>query len=151
MSDKIGYRTSTPLRRANGEPFRYFNSSPEVIRLAVMMYVRFPLSFRNAEDLVAERGIVVRPCASGRITSVQSSRPRSANAALNGDADAPTGGGAWTRSFVRINGKQCYVWRAVDHEGDVLVVFVVEARQGRRPKVSEADPEGHCRTNEIAG
>jgi len=37
-------------------PFRYFNSSPEVIRLAVMMYVRYPLSLRNVEDLLAERG-----------------------------------------------------------------------------------------------
>jgi putative transposase len=38
-------------------PFRYFNSSPEVIRLVVMMYVRFPLSLRNVEDLRAERGV----------------------------------------------------------------------------------------------
>ena len=38
-------------------PFRYFNSSPEVIRLVVLMYVRFPLSLRNVEDLLAERGI----------------------------------------------------------------------------------------------
>ena len=38
-------------------PFRYFNSSPEVIRLVVMMYVRYPLSLRNVEDLLTERGI----------------------------------------------------------------------------------------------
>lgn len=38
-------------------PFRYFNTSPEIIRLAVMMYVRFPLSLRNVEDLLHERGI----------------------------------------------------------------------------------------------
>ena len=38
-------------------PFRYFNSSPEVIRLVVMMYVRYPPSLRNVEDLLAERGI----------------------------------------------------------------------------------------------
>jgi hypothetical protein len=38
-------------------PFRYFNSSPEVIRLVVMMYIRFPLSLRNVEDLLSERGI----------------------------------------------------------------------------------------------
>jgi putative transposase len=36
---------------------RYFNSSPEVIRLVVMMYVRYPLSLRNVEHLLAERGI----------------------------------------------------------------------------------------------
>ena len=38
-------------------PFRCFNSSPEIIRLVVMMYVKFPLSLRNVEDLLAERGI----------------------------------------------------------------------------------------------
>jgi putative transposase len=39
--------------------FRYFRTSPEMIRLAVMMYIRFPLSFRNVEDLLHERGIEV--------------------------------------------------------------------------------------------
>ena len=38
-------------------PFRYFNSSPEVIRLAAMMYMRNPLSLRQVEDLLFERGI----------------------------------------------------------------------------------------------
>jgi len=38
-------------------PFRYFNSSPEIIRLTVMMYVRYPLSLRQVEDLLFERGI----------------------------------------------------------------------------------------------
>ena len=38
-------------------PFKRFNSSPEIIRLVVLMYVRFPLSLRNVEDLLAERGI----------------------------------------------------------------------------------------------
>ena len=38
-------------------PFRYFNSSPEVIRLAVMLYIRYPLSLRQVEDLLFERGI----------------------------------------------------------------------------------------------
>lgn len=38
-------------------PFRYYNSSPEIIRLAVMMYIRYPLSLRQVEDLLAERGI----------------------------------------------------------------------------------------------
>ena len=38
-------------------PFRYFNSSPEVIRLTVMLYIRYPLSLREFEDLLFERGI----------------------------------------------------------------------------------------------
>jgi len=41
----------------NSNPFRYFKTSPEIIRLAVMMYVRFPLSLRNVEDLLNDRGI----------------------------------------------------------------------------------------------
>ena len=40
-------------------PFRYFKTSPGIIRLAVMMYVRFPLSLRQVEDLLHERGIDV--------------------------------------------------------------------------------------------
>jgi len=39
------------------DPFRWFDSSPEVIRLVVLMYVRYPLSLRNVEDLLFERGI----------------------------------------------------------------------------------------------
>ena len=37
-------------------PFRYFHSSPELIRQVVMLYIRFPLSLRNVEDLLFERG-----------------------------------------------------------------------------------------------
>jgi putative transposase len=37
--------------------FRYFNTSPKIIRLAVMIYVRFPLSLRQVEGLLHERGV----------------------------------------------------------------------------------------------
>jgi hypothetical protein len=40
------------------DPFRYFNSSPEIIRLVLMMYVRFPPSLRNVEHLLFQRGIM---------------------------------------------------------------------------------------------
>jgi transposase-like protein len=44
------------------DPFRYFNNSPEIIRLAVMMYVKYPLSLRDVEDLLrghlAEIGVI---------------------------------------------------------------------------------------------
>ena len=52
-SGRVGNTSSTQT----SSPFRYFNSSPEVIRLVVMMYVRVPLSLRNVEDLLFERGI----------------------------------------------------------------------------------------------
>jgi putative transposase len=45
------------VTKAMSNPFRHFNSSPEVIRLVVMLYVRYPLPLRNVEDLLAERGI----------------------------------------------------------------------------------------------
>ena len=53
-------------------PFRYFNSSPEIIRLAVMMYIRFPLSLRQVEDLLSGRSFdicheTVRCCQTKRI------------------------------------------------------------------------------------
>jgi putative transposase len=42
---------------AKPSPFRYFKTSPEIIRLAEMIYVRFPLSLRKVEDLLHERGV----------------------------------------------------------------------------------------------
>ena len=39
--------------------FRYFKTSPEIIQLAVMLYVGFPPSLRNVEDLLDERGVYV--------------------------------------------------------------------------------------------
>jgi putative transposase len=41
----------------NKTPYPYFITSPEIIRLAVMMYIRFPLPPRNVEVLLHERGI----------------------------------------------------------------------------------------------
>ena len=98
-------------------PFRYFNSSPEVIRLAVMMYIRYPLSLRQVEDLLSERGIdicheTVRfwwnrfgPLFAAEI------RKRRSHSNWRWHLD---------EVFVRINGETHYLWRAVDHEGEVL-------------------------------
>ena len=41
------------------DPFKYFHSRPEIIHLAVMLYVRFPLSLGNVEDLLHERGVEI--------------------------------------------------------------------------------------------
>jgi len=40
-------------------PFRYFKTSPEIIQLAVTMYIRYPLTLRQVEDILHERGIDV--------------------------------------------------------------------------------------------
>jgi putative transposase len=106
----------------NRSPFRYFKTSPEIIRLAVMMYVRFPLSLRNVEDLLHERGIDIShetvrfwwnrfgPIFAAEI---RKRRVHQFRAYSNWQ---------WhlDEVFVRINGETHYLWRAVDHEGEVL-------------------------------
>jgi putative transposase len=110
-------------------PLRYFNSSPEVIGLAVMMCIRYPLSLRQVEDLLFERGIdicyeTVRfwwnrfgPMFAARIRK-RRLRHRSYS--------------QWRwhldEVFVRINGETHYLWRAVDHEGEVLEVSATKRR-----------------------
>ena len=55
----IDLAAAYPAEMSKPNPFRYFRTSRAIIRLAVMMYVRFPLSLRNVEDLLHERGIDV--------------------------------------------------------------------------------------------
>jgi putative transposase len=81
------------------DPFRYFNSSPEVIRLVVMMYVKSPLSLRNVDDLLAERGIDI----SHETVRFWWNRfgpmflPRSERSGLRTRATILSGGGIWMR------------------------------------------------------
>src|SRR5450432_2989953 len=104
------------------DPFRYFNSSPEVIRLAVMMYVKYPLSLRNVEDLLAERGIDI----SHETIRFWWNRfgPMFAAEIREKRLASVHGYIKWRwhldEVFVKINGKLRYLWRAVDHEGEVL-------------------------------
>jgi putative transposase len=119
-----------PRFRKPPSPFRYFNSSPEVIRLVVMMYVRFPLSLRNVEDLLAERGIDIchervrhwwnrfGPLFAADVRRQRVSRMRSFR--------------QWkwhlNEVHVKINGEMHYLWRAVDQEGEVLESYVTKTR-----------------------
>src|ERR1700735_1416131 len=111
-------------------PFRYFNSSPEVIRLVVMMYVKYPLSLRNVEDLLAERGIDI----SHETVRFWWNRfgPMFAAEIRQRGAARVRGFIQWRwhldEVFVKINGKLCYLWRAVDHEGEVLEAVVTARR-----------------------
>ncbi len=113
----------------NRSPFRYFKTSPEIIRLAVMLYVRFPLSLRNVEDLLHERGIDVSheavrfwwhrfgPMFAAEIRKRRVEGMRSSQWRWHLD-----------EMFVKINGERHYLWRAVDHEGEVLESFVTKTR-----------------------
>lgn len=111
------------------DPFKYFKMSPEIIRLAVMLYVRFPLSLRNVEDLLHERGIDVShetvrnwwhrfgPMFASEIRKRRIDGMRSSNWRWHLD-----------EIFVKINGERHYLWRAVDHEREVLESFVTKTR-----------------------
>jgi putative transposase len=119
-----------PRPRKPASPFRYFNSSPEVIRLVVMMYVRFPLSLRNVEDLLFERGIDI--CHEtvrlwwnrfGPIFAADIRRQR---------VQAMRGVRHWRwhldEMYVKLNGEMVYLWRAVDHEGEILESYITKTR-----------------------
>ncbi len=114
-------------------PFRYFKTSPEIIRLAVMMYVRFPLSLRNVEDLLHERGIDV----SHETVRYWWNRfgPMFASEIRRKRVQQLRAYSKWKwhvdEVFVKINGKRHYLWRAVDHEGEVLEAVVTKRRNKR--------------------
>ena len=111
-------------------PFRYFRTSPAIIRLAVMMYVRFPLSLRNVEDLLHERGIEI--CHETVRFWWQRFGPMFAAEIRQRRVDRMRGRRQWRwhldEMFVKINGETHYLWRAVDHEGEVLESFVTKTR-----------------------
>jgi len=112
-------------------PFRYFKTSPEVIRLAVMMYVRYPLSLRNVEDLLHERDIDVsyetvrfwwNRFGPMFATSIRRKRVNRFGSCWRWRLD---------EMFVRIRGEFYYLWRAIDHEGEVLDAYVTKTRDRR--------------------
>src|SRR5688572_12003389 len=109
-------------------PFRYFKTSPQIIRLAVMMYVRFPLSLRNVEDLLHERGIDV----SYETVRQWWNRFGPMFAAEIRNQRIGRFGSRWQwhldEMFMKINGETHYLWRAVDHEGEVLEAYVTKSR-----------------------
>jgi putative transposase len=119
-----------PRPRKPTNPFRYFHSSPDIIRLVVMLYVRYPLSLRNVEDLLFERGVdlyheTVRlwwnrfgPLFAAGIRRQRVNRMR--------------GFRRWRwhldEMYVKLGGEMVYLWRAVDHEGEVLESYVTRKR-----------------------
>ena len=119
-----------PRPRKPANPFRYFHSSPEVIRLVVMMYVRFPLSLRNVEDLLFERGIDI--CHETVRLWWNRFGPLFAADIRRQRVQRMRGFRHWQwhldEMYVRLNGQMVYLWRAVDHEGEILESFVSKKR-----------------------
>ncbi len=113
-------------------PCRYVTSSPEVIRLAVMMSVRYPFSLRQGEDLPCERGIDI--CHEtvrywwnrvGPLLAAEIRKRRGHHRSYS------LWRGPLDEVCVRINGTTHDLWRAVDHEGAVVEGFVTTRRDRR--------------------
>jgi transposase-like protein len=110
---------------------------PEIIRHAVWLYVRFTLSYRDVEDLLAERGLDVSYETVRRwvlkfgplfARELRRQRPR------------PTSTWHLDEMAVVIAGRQFWLWRAVDDEGEVLDLLV----QRRRDKAAAVETDAHA-------
>jgi putative transposase len=132
-------------------PFGYFKISPEIIRLAAVLYIRFPLSLRNVEDLLHERWIEIShetvrfwlnwfgPMFASEIRRRRVERMRSVRHRR------------WhlDEVLVKINGETHYLWLAVDHEGEVLESFVTKRRDKQAALTLKKTLKRHGRTEVI--
>ena len=130
-------------------PFKYYKTSPEIIKLAIMYYVRFPLSLRNVEDILHERGIDISHesvrywwTKLGHVLAKDLKKRRTHKPSQ------------WRwhidEVFVNINGELHYLWRAVDHEGTILDCYVTKRRDKKAAKkVLKKLVSRHGRSHEI--
>jgi putative transposase len=108
--------------------YRGHRFPPEIIGYAVWVYHRFCLSFRDVEDLLAERGIIVsyeairRWCWKFGRDYVRRLKKKQGRLSDTWHLD---------KLFVRINGQQQYLWRAVDQDGDVIDILLQSRRDQR--------------------
>ena len=110
---------------------RGYRFPPEIISHAVWLYYRFGLSFRDVEDLLAERGVTVtyeairQWCLTFGLDYARRLRHRRGRQ-----------GDTWylDELFVKIQGRQQYLWRAVDEDGDVLDILVQSRRNKQAAK-----------------
>ncbi|WP_201394355.1 IS6 family transposase [Ktedonobacter sp. SOSP1-85] len=107
--------------------YRGYRFPAEIISHCVWLYFRFPLSFRDIEEMMAERGVVLTyetirqwclKCGQTYANGLKRRRPKT--------------GDTWhlDEVYVKINGKTSYLWRAVDQDGNILDILV----QSRRNK-----------------
>jgi putative transposase len=115
------------------------------------MYIRFPLSLRNVEDLLHERGIDI--ChETVRIWWRRFGTTFAAEIRKRRVTDMRSSLWRWHRDevFVKINGERHYLWRAVDHEGEVLDSVVTKTRDKKSAlKFFRKSLKRHGRNEEI--
>ena len=115
----------------NSNTYKRYRFPSEIIQYTVWLYYRFNLSHRDIEDLLAERGIYVTYesirlwC--NRFGSKYAARLKRKHRGY-GDTFFID------EVFIRIDGKQHYLWRAVDQDGEVVDVFLQKRRDGAAAK-----------------
>src|SRR5947199_6904614 len=111
--------------------YRRHRFPPLISQHSIWLYLRFTLSYRDVEELLAERGLEVSyetvrrwvlKFGPGFARRLRRCRPR------------PSDRWHLDEMVVRIAGKRMYLWRAVDHEGEVLDTLVQRRRGHRRPR-----------------
>ena len=108
--------------------YKGYRFPPEIIQQAIWLYLRFTLSFRDVEDLLAERGIMVSYETVRRW--VNHFGPKIA-ADLRKRRPKPHTTWHLDEVYLKIDGRLVYLWRAVDAEGEVLDVLVQTRRNKR--------------------
>src|SRR3981081_355111 len=102
---------------------------PEIIQQAIWLYLRFTLSLRDVEDLLAERGIKV--CYGAMRCGLFTFGPMIA-ADLRKRRPKPHTSWHLDEVYLKIDGRMAYLWRAVDAEGERLAVRLEPTGQARR-------------------
>ena len=117
-----------PSMQTTRSIYRGFCFPPEVIAHAVFLYHRFPLSLRDVEDLLAQRGIAV-----SYETIRRWCRRFGPHYARNVRRQRPTAGDHWLLDevFLQIQGRRQYLWRAIDQDGNILDILMQRRRNGR--------------------
>ena len=127
LSHEPALRQSAPVKHY-AKWYRRHRVPPEIISHAIWLSHRFSLSFRDVEDLLAQRGLEVsyetirRWCLKfGPSYAVKAKRGR------------PRRGDIWhlDEVFVKIGGRRQYLWRAVDQDGDMIDILVQARRDSR--------------------
>jgi putative transposase len=121
----LGYPVANEMKRISYSGYRF---PPEIIQQATWLYLRFTLSLRDVEDLLAERGITVSYESIRRwinhfgpmiAADLRRRRPR------------PHTSWHLDEVYLKIDGRMVYLWRAVDAEGEILDVMVQSKRDQR--------------------
>jgi putative transposase len=117
--------------KSRNNPYKRHRFPPEIIQYAVWLYYRFNLSHRDIEDMLAERGIIVtRESVRLWCNKFGPHYVRRLKRKHRGFGDTFF----IDEVFVKIEGKQHYLWRAVDQDGEVIDVFLQSRRDGTAAK-----------------